>query len=173
MTSKNPEKLNVIILHIAYIPILFVMLLIFIGYNIVLWPLAYLKLFFHKLIMIMTYSKSFRVSRADKFAYFVLWVIFGFPILIANSAIDVYFFVKHMLMRDLYKPAHKTSDQLIDMDTLKQVERYFKERNEKMMPYKQIAIQIREKLDLMSCIMLVLKPKSLLNFFMKSNTIGD
>jgi hypothetical protein len=104
LTSKNPEKLNVLILHFAYIPILVIMVLIFTVYNIILWPLAYIKIFFHKLIMVMTYSKSFRVSRADKFMYFVIWVIFGFPILMANSAIDIYFFVKHMLMRDLYRP---------------------------------------------------------------------
>jgi hypothetical protein len=104
LTSKNPEKLNVFILHFAYIPILVIMVLIFTVYNIILWPLAYIKIFFHKLIMVMTYSKSFRVSRADKFMYFVIWVIFGFPILMANSAIDIYFFVKHMLMRDLYRP---------------------------------------------------------------------
>lgn len=103
LTSKEPENLNEFLLLIAYSPILVVAVIIFIIYNLILWPFAYMKLFFHKLIMIMVYSKSFRVSRADKFMNFVIFIIIGPFVLLINIGLDTYIFVRHMLLKDLYK----------------------------------------------------------------------
>lgn len=103
LTSKNPESLNECILLFGYMPILCGMIFVFLIYNIILWPFAYIKMFFHKVIMIMVYSKSFRVSRADKFMHFVIWVTFGPFILVLNTITDLYFFVKHLLRRELFK----------------------------------------------------------------------
>ena len=61
--------------------------------------------------MIMVYSKSFRVSRADKFMHFVIFCFFGPFFLVMNLITDVGHFLKHMLKRDLYKTQHKTSDK--------------------------------------------------------------
>jgi hypothetical protein len=102
LTSKEPEQINIFILMIGYLPILFISVIIFVIYNIVLWPFAYLKLSVHKLVMIMVYSKSFRVSRADKFMNFIIFLGIGPFILISNTVLDTYFFVRHMLIRDLY-----------------------------------------------------------------------
>lgn len=82
---------------IAYIPIVIISTILFIGYNIILIPFAYIKLFFHKLIMIMVYSKSYRVSRADKFMTFVIFIFIGFPVLILNAIVDIGIFVKHLM----------------------------------------------------------------------------
>lgn len=82
----------------AYLPILVCSVAVFIAYNIALIPIAYLKLFFHKMIMIMVYSKSFRVSRADKFMYFVLFSALGLFILTINAIVDIYYFIKHLLL---------------------------------------------------------------------------
>jgi hypothetical protein len=108
LTSKHPEIMNEVILMAVYIPtILLVSIVLFIGYNILLWPITYVKLFFHKLVMIFVYSKSFRVSRADKFMNWVVFTLLGPFILITNTVVDVYYFVRHMLMRDLFKMKHK------------------------------------------------------------------
>jgi hypothetical protein len=136
LTSKNPESMNEFLLLIGYAPILAVAVLIFIVYNMILLPFAYMKLFFHKLVMIMVYSKSFRVSRADKFMNFVVFIVIGPFVLMLNIILDTKIFVEHLLLKDLYKTKHKTSDQSISKDNLKLVAKYFKIRNEKMMPYK-------------------------------------
>lgn len=47
--------------------------------------------------MIMVYSKSYRVSRADKFMTFVIFIFIGFPVLILNAIVDIGIFVKHLM----------------------------------------------------------------------------
>jgi hypothetical protein len=97
MTSKKPECFNKFILFIAYIPIIIFATLVFFVYNLALLPFTYIKIFFHKLVMIMVYSKAFRVSRADKFMNYVIFVSFGAFFLLANVFVDIYYFLKHLL----------------------------------------------------------------------------
>mmetsp|Transcript_22975 Transcript_22975/g.22327 ORF Transcript_22975/g.22327 Transcript_22975/m.22327 type:complete len:133 (+) Transcript_22975:232-630(+) len=131
---------------IGYMPVLLISIILFIVYNIILWLFAYIKLSFHKLFMIMVYSKSFRVSRADKFMNFVVFTVIGWAILLVNIVVDTKRFVQHMLLKDLFKTKHKTSDQKISKEDLKIISAYFRERNERMMPYRQIAMEIRDLL---------------------------
>jgi hypothetical protein len=109
LTSKNPQRLNEFILSVAYVPIMLFVTAIFIGYNILLIPICFIKLFWHKLIMIYVYSKSYRVSRADKFMTFCLFVFFGLNTLTINTVTDIYYFLKHLWLKDLLKTQHKTS----------------------------------------------------------------
>ncbi len=78
-------------------------LLLFIVYNILLLPVSYVKLFFHKLVMIFVYSKSYRVSRADKFIVLIVFTFFGPFLLILNAIVDVRYFLRHLWMRDMNK----------------------------------------------------------------------
>ena len=84
----------------------------------------------------MVYSKSFRVSRADKFMNFVIWVATGPFILFATIFVDTYYFVQHLLIRDLYKTKFNTGDKSISKDSLRMIETYFKKNNERLMPFK-------------------------------------
>jgi hypothetical protein len=128
LTSKRPEPYNKCILFIAYVPIIIFATLLFIAYNIVLLPFTYVKMFFHKLVMIMVYSKAFRVSRADKFMNFVVFIFMGPFFLIMNMLYDIILFIKHLLLQDVFKTKHKTSDQQIAKENLQFVAHYFKER---------------------------------------------
>jgi hypothetical protein len=103
MSSRNPEVWNKAILWFAYLPILIVSTLVFVTYNILLLPVAYVKLFFHKLVMIFVYSKSHRVSKADKFILMVIFLPVGPVRLIANVIVDTIAFVKHCVATDLQK----------------------------------------------------------------------
>jgi hypothetical protein len=97
-------------LVIAYAPILFIALLIFIAYNLLLLPFAYAKLLIHKLIMVMVYSKNFRVTRADKFMNFVIFLVIG-PILVTlNMIVDIRIFILHLVKQDIFKTKHQTND---------------------------------------------------------------
>lgn len=101
LSSKNQSGLNQKLLLAAYSPILFTLVVIFFSAEMVMWPFVYTKMLFHKLTMVWVYSKSYRVSRADKFANFIAFVMHGPFTVIGNSLVDTYFFVKHLLLVDL------------------------------------------------------------------------
>lgn len=109
LASKNPQKVNEFILSIAYVPVMFFVTLVFIAYNVILIPLCFVKLWWHKLIMVYVYSKSYRVSRADKFITFCLFWMFGLIILTINSFVDIWYFLSHLWIKDLFKTQHKTA----------------------------------------------------------------
>ncbi len=88
---------------IGYIPAMIGTTIVFMIYNILLVPLCYVKLWWHKLIMVYVYSKTYRVSRADKFITFCMFWIFGLISLTINSFTDIYHFLKHLWIRDIFK----------------------------------------------------------------------
>ena len=93
MTTSNPELLNKVILLVAYAPLILITFFAFLGYNIVLLPVTYVKMFFHKMVMIFVYSKSYRVSRADKFMLWIMFAIIGPFRLTANVIMDSIAFI--------------------------------------------------------------------------------
>ena len=99
--NSQPQKLNTKLLLFAYLPVLIGLTLIFATFEVIMWPLVYLKMIFHKLTMVWRYSKSFRVSRADKFTHFLYWILIGPFVTIGNSMVDLTFFLRHLLQFDL------------------------------------------------------------------------
>lgn len=108
LASKNPQSVNEFILTIAYIPVMCFVTFVFVVYNILLIPLCFVKIWWHKLIMVYVYSKSYRVSRADKFITFCMFWAFGLVILTVNSVVDIWYFLKHLWLKSLFKTQHKT-----------------------------------------------------------------
>jgi len=80
-----------------YLPILVATTAAFLIGEMIMWPIVYIKMTFHKLTMVWVYSKSFRVSRAHKFTFFILYAGFGFFINVGNTVVDTYYFIRHML----------------------------------------------------------------------------
>jgi len=93
LTSSNPEFWNRLILWVAYLPVLLITTTVFLIYEIVLTPLTFLKVFFHKMIMIFIYSKSYRITKADKFILWIFFIITGPFRLIANIGTDTVAFI--------------------------------------------------------------------------------
>ena len=100
-------------LLVAYIPVLVSVTVLFGAGEVIMWPFVYVKMVFHKLTMVWVYSKAFRVSRADKFAQLVYFVFFGPFIIISNSVVDLWFFLKHLMLIDLQKIKHKTRGEIL------------------------------------------------------------
>ena len=146
MVSSNPELINKIILWFAYLPILIVTFLIFASYNIVLLPITAIKMFFHKMIMIFVYSKSYRVSRADKFMFWILFGVIGPVRLILNVIFDLIVFLKHCVLTDLKKSKVQISNKPLTKKALSGLNDYFSARNERMIPFKQVAGEVRDQL---------------------------
>ena len=103
MTTSNPETFNVKLLFVAYMPLLIFCTFFFIAYNVFMIPICYLKMFFHKMVMIFVYSKSYRVSRADKFMLWIVFAIWGPVRLTVNVFVDTIAFIHHCLKMDLKK----------------------------------------------------------------------
>jgi hypothetical protein len=95
LTSRSPELWNSIILWIAYIPVLIVTFLLYFVYTTTLLPLAFVKIFFHKMIMIFMYSKSYRVHKSDKFMQWVIFAVIGPFRMTANFLMDLVAFLQH------------------------------------------------------------------------------
>ena len=109
LTSSRPQRVNECMLTIGYIPVMVGVTLVFTVYNLLLVQVGYVKLWWHKLIMIYVYSKSYRVSRADKFITFCWFWIFGLLTLTLSAFTDLYYFVRHLWLRDLIKTQHKSN----------------------------------------------------------------
>ncbi len=72
-------------------------------YTSALLPLAMVKMFFHKMVMIFMYSKSYRVHKSEKFMQWVMFTAIGPLRLTANFFIDLIAFVHHCIYTDLKK----------------------------------------------------------------------
>jgi len=93
LTSRNPEFWNNIILWLAYLPVLIVTFSIYFVYTAALLPLSFVKIFFHKMIMIFMYSKSYRVHKSDKFMAWIMFAVIGPFRIISNFLIDLVAFL--------------------------------------------------------------------------------
>jgi hypothetical protein len=130
-------------------PVLIGTLATFIVGEVIMWPFSYVKMIFHKLTMVWVYSKSYRTSRADKFIKFVYFLFMGFPITIGNTLVDTYFMIRHMIRFDLQKIKHKIKNKEIKKSNLETIRKYFDGKQEKMLNFKDISIQLREDLGIM------------------------
>ena len=159
-SKGNQEKFNLCLLKFTYIPIMIVLTILYIVYNIVLWPFAYIKLFVHKFVMIFVYSKSYRSSRADKFIVFAKWVFLGFLILPANSILDFPYFIRHLMFMGIPKTKDKHGETQVTKQNLKKLIQYFRERSEKNLTFRQASEDIRRMLGIVPAIQSLVYPKA-------------
>ena len=144
MTSKNPELWNKAILWLTYLPLLLLMFAVFALYNVALLPITYVKMFFHKMIMIFVYSKSYRISRADKFMLWIMFAVIGPFRLLANVIIDLFAFLKHCTLQDLKKTKVQIREKPLHKNTIRMASDYFKQRSERVITFKQAAGELRD-----------------------------
>ena len=159
ISTTNQEKLNQRMLWIAYLPVLVCVTLLFALGEVVMWPFVYVKLIFHKLTMTWVYSKSFRVSRADKFSNFLFFFFAGPLIIASNSVVDVYFFVRHLTLLDLKKIKHKTRHQELSKDSLRILQSYFSQKQEKLIAFSRVATHLRSDMRILELVQKAVMPK--------------
>ena len=88
------------------------------------------------MVMIFVYSKSHRVSRADKFMIWVAFAVIGIFRLYINAFADSAIFLVHAVQSDIKKSKVAISDKKIDRQNMKKVHMYFNSRRERMIPFK-------------------------------------
>lgn len=81
---QSPKKANEIILHIQYVPIMIVLTVLFVVYNIIIWPVTYLKLIPHKFALIFKKNVAYTGNASNRLGSFLLILFFGPVILFLN-----------------------------------------------------------------------------------------
>ena len=122
--------MNYIILHIIYAPILFIQVILFFLWNLLLYPIVYVKMFLHKLTLAFTYSRTYRDERNNKFLYAIAWIVTGPVLLFINIFRDIIIFCVHCYQTDLdtnyfeLKSDHYISNEILEKctDVLKNYE---------------------------------------------------
>lgn len=156
---KNPKRPNYIILHILYSPIALVVTVLFIIYNILIWPLTYLKLIPHKFALIFKKNVSHSGNTANRVGSFTLIFFFGLFILLFNIFVDIYYFIIHLYKRDLERIDE--SDKHVpnmSMRTYQKLYTYLEEHRSPYLPFGKVASEFRDELNVMPAIRQMLFP---------------
>jgi hypothetical protein len=74
----------------------------------------------------------------------------GMPLVVGNTIADTFFMIKHMIRFDLQKIKHKIKNSEIKKSNLETIRKYFDVKQEKILNFKDISIQLREDLDIMN-----------------------
>lgn len=142
-------------------PVLLVTFSIYFVYTAALLPLAFVKVFFHKMVMVFMYSKSYRVHKSDKFMQWVLFAVIGGPRMVANFLIDLVAFLQHCLKQDIKKTKATLTQRPLSKQTLQLTHQYLLERNERMIPLRSLTSELRNEMGIFDRLSLLLKPNSL------------
>lgn len=144
---------------IFYMPILVVVTCLFVIGELLMSPFVYVKMVFHKLTMTWVYSKSFRVSRADKFMNFIFYLFLGPLFVLGGSVVDTWFFIRHLVIQNVQKIKHKTRFNQVNKEALHVIETLFKEKQEKVLNFKEVSARVREDMGIMTLIRHSMFPK--------------
>jgi len=122
LDDENAILMNTIILHIIYVPIVVIQVILFVIWCLVLSPVAYVKIFMHKMTISFTYSRIYRDERNNKFLYGMAWILMGPFLLLANIVRDTVMFVLHLYRKDFDTNYHDVKQEhYISNDILEQV----------------------------------------------------
>lgn len=143
MSSKDPKFWNDLVLKIVYIPIMITAFILFVAYNIILLPIAYIKITLHKLVMVNVYSRHIRISKADKFIEFIAFFAIGWVKLAGNAIADCKYFFIHS-WSELPAQKHKqeaivsktTASESLSEESLLKLRDLYSSNGEKILPYK-------------------------------------
>ena len=103
LSVKNP-KINRMVLHFYFIPVLLGTLVLFVGYQFLILPFAYIKIIGHKLALVINNPTGAAArSRGDRLCYAIYFVFLGIPILVMDSIVDIKWFLLHIYKTDLDK----------------------------------------------------------------------
>ena len=152
--AKSPS-LNLAVLHLYYLPIMLGLIAVFIAYQALILPFAYLKVVGHKWALVIRAPKGKGSSSSlDRAGQALIFMIVGPIIMSVNIVTDVYWFVRHLYKMDLDKTITKKS-KAEEMMELPQINRrsykkmltYFSEQNDQLVLQRHVAEDIRKYLD--------------------------
>ena len=154
LAAKSPS-FNLAVLHIYYFPVMLVLIVIFVAYQVVILPFAYLKVVGHKWALVIKAPKGKGSSSSlDRAGQALIFMLFGFLIMSVNIITDIYWFVMHLYKMDLDKTITKKSkaEEIMELPQInrrsyKKMLKYFGEQNDQLVLQRHVAEDIRKYLD--------------------------
>ena len=139
LAAKSP-KLNLAILHMYYFPVMLCLIACFIAYQLVILPLAYLKVSGHKWALVVKAPKGDGSSSSlDRAGQAFLFQVIGPLLMSASIFTDIYWFVLHLYKVDLDKSITKKSkaEEVAELPEIhrrsyKLMIKYFGEQNDQL-----------------------------------------
>lgn len=95
----NSKRLNLVVFHICYVPVLCLTTVVFSLLNIFLMPVSYVKSIIIKIQFL--FNKKVETSFKKRLFSLTIYLCFGMGITVLNFFVDLYFFVLHMYQKDI------------------------------------------------------------------------
>jgi hypothetical protein len=122
-----------------------VVTIIYVIYTALMVPLCYVKLIPHKFALIYGKKSSKVKNTGMRFASFIMFFFFGIFILALNWLVDIGVFIAHLYWWDLeYIDTKLKKIPDINMRTYDKLNDFLKAKREAVLPYKKVAVEIRE-----------------------------
>ena len=139
LAAKNPD-FNLFVLHIYYAPVMLVLTVVFFAYQLIIMPLAYVKVAGHKWALVIRAPRGKGSSSSlDRAAQAFLFLICGPLLMLGNIFVDMFWFVMHLYKMDLDKSITKKTkaEEVAELPeihrrTYKSMLKYFAEQNEQL-----------------------------------------
>lgn len=124
-------------------------------YQILILPLAYLKVAGHKWALVVKAPRGKGSSSSlDRAAQALIFLFFGPLIMTLNIVVDLYWFVKHLYKMDLDKSVIKKTkaEEVAELPeihrlTYKKMLKYFGEQNDQLVLSRHVSEDLRKYLD--------------------------
>ena len=104
LAAKSP-KLNLLLLHIYFLPVILVTSLGFMAYQIIILPFVYLKIVGHKWALLVSAGSSVGGKANDRFGEAMFFLVIGPLLLVLNCIVDFFWFFIHVYKYDLDRVA--------------------------------------------------------------------
>lgn len=155
----SPRIANEVFLHIQFFPIMVVMVILFVIYNLIIWPVAYLKLIPHKFALIFKKNVACTGNASNRVGSFILMLAIGPIILFLNIIVDCYYFIWHLYSKDLER-VDESIKHIPDMSlkTYHKLYTYLESNPSPYMAYEKVANDIRDELEVLTSIRQMLFP---------------
>ena len=116
---KDTSRLNHVLLHINYVPVLLIGVFLFGVVTLMLAPLAWLRgIALHGGYL---FNSKLKQSTLTKVTQFLIFLFFGLLIIVLNNLVDMYYFIKHLYRKDLIKKEKLETLFAVPKDNMRQV----------------------------------------------------
>ena len=95
-------------LHIYFLPVILIVLTLFLAYQAIILPFAYIKVVGHKFAMMVSGpTGAGSQTTLDRFGSGILFIIVGPILLTLSMIVDIFWFIAHVYKMDLDKSVQK------------------------------------------------------------------
>ena len=123
--KKDTRKLNTVVCHVCYVPVMLTITICFVIYNLLLLPITYLKGVLVKLQLL--FSRKVETSFSHRVFKLAVFIFIGLIIVLLNFCVDLYMFLVHLYQANISFRKEKSKVQSISTKTYNQLQAKFEQ----------------------------------------------